>query len=59
MPKILLAKIMAKIVSRRPSGLRTPVRDQILDYLVNEVECFCGDVPAFDDLTLCVAHYTG
>ena len=32
---------------------------QILDYLVNEVECFCGDVPAFDDLTLCVAHYTG
>ena len=32
---------------------------QILNYLVNEVECFSGDVPAFDDLTLCVARYTG
>ncbi len=32
---------------------------QILNYLVNEVECFCGDVPAFDDLTLCVVRYTG
>lgn len=32
---------------------------QILNYLVNEVECFCGGVPAFDDLTLCVVRYAG
>ncbi len=32
---------------------------QILEYLVNEVECFCAGVPAFDDLTLCVVRYTG
>ncbi len=33
--------------------------NHILDYLVHDVECFCGDIPAFDDLTLCVARYTG
>jgi len=32
---------------------------QIVNYLVNEVDCFCGDVPAFDDLTLCVVRYAG
>jgi sigma-B regulation protein RsbU (phosphoserine phosphatase) len=32
---------------------------QILAYIVHEVETFCGDVPAFDDLTLCAVRYTG
>lgn len=32
---------------------------QMLDYLINEVECFCDGVPAFDDLTLCVVRYLG
>ncbi len=32
---------------------------EILRYLVAEVDEFCGDVPAFDDLTLCVVRYTG
>lgn len=32
---------------------------QILNYIAHEVETFCGDVPAFDDLTLCVVRYTG
>ncbi len=31
----------------------------ILDYLVEQVDDFCGDVPAFDDLTLCVVRYSG
>jgi sigma-B regulation protein RsbU (phosphoserine phosphatase) len=32
---------------------------QILGHLVNEVDAFCGGVPAFDDLTLCVVRYLG
>jgi sigma-B regulation protein RsbU (phosphoserine phosphatase) len=32
---------------------------QILEYVLNEVECFGAGVPAFDDLTLCVVRYAG
>lgn len=32
---------------------------QILEYVINEVECFSAGVPAFDDLTLCVVRYAG
>ncbi len=32
---------------------------EILEALVNEVDGFCGGVPAFDDLTLCVVRYSG
>jgi sigma-B regulation protein RsbU (phosphoserine phosphatase) len=32
---------------------------QVLNYLVSEVNRFCGGVPAFDDLTLCIVRYTG
>ena len=31
----------------------------ILNYIVDQVDAFCGNVPAFDDLTLCVVRYTG
>jgi sigma-B regulation protein RsbU (phosphoserine phosphatase) len=31
----------------------------ILNYIVAQVDAFCGNVPAFDDLTLCVVRYTG
>ncbi len=32
---------------------------QIINYVIHEVETFCGDVPAFDDLTVCVVRYAG
>jgi sigma-B regulation protein RsbU (phosphoserine phosphatase) len=32
---------------------------EILEHLVNEVDCFCNGAPAFDDLTLCVVRYSG
>ncbi len=31
----------------------------IRDYIVQDVEAFCGDTPLFDDLTLVVLRYTG
>lgn len=31
---------------------------RVLNYIVHDVETFCGGVPAFDDLTLCVVRYT-
>jgi sigma-B regulation protein RsbU (phosphoserine phosphatase) len=33
--------------------------EAILQYLVTEVDSFCREVPAFDDLTLCVVRYLG
>lgn len=31
----------------------------IRDYIVDDVDSFCGDVPLFDDLTLVVVRYSG
>lgn len=31
----------------------------ILEYIVAQVDQFCGEIPAFDDLTLAVVRYTG
>jgi sigma-B regulation protein RsbU (phosphoserine phosphatase) len=41
------------------AACKLPTAAQILDYLINEVECFSAGVPAFDDLTLCVVRYAG
>jgi sigma-B regulation protein RsbU (phosphoserine phosphatase) len=46
-------------LSRAMSECAWQSATQILNYLVHEVETFCGDVPAFDDLTLCVVRFTG
>ncbi len=32
---------------------------EILTYVVAQVDNFCGDIPAFDDLTLCIVRYNG
>ncbi|MCS7072369.1 MAG: SpoIIE family protein phosphatase [Anaerolinea sp.] len=31
----------------------------ILDYIIAQVERFCGEIPVFDDVTLAVVRYTG
>jgi sigma-B regulation protein RsbU (phosphoserine phosphatase) len=33
--------------------------EEILAYLVRQVDAFCNDAPAVDDLTLCVVRFTG
>jgi len=46
---------LAKVVS----VIGDQTAEVILEYIVAQVDTFCGAMPAFDDLTLAVVRYTG